>query len=309
MQLYFAPLEGITTATYRNTHFEMFGGCDAYYAPFINPSDQEKVSKKGMRDILPERNCGINLVVQVLTNRAESFAKFAEKINPLGYNEININIGCPASTVVKKRRGSGFLLYPDEIDLFLSEIFRKSNINTSLKSRTGFYSHDEFNDILEIYNKYPLSKLIIHPRTREQFYGGDADINVFEYAYNNTKNPLCYNGDVFEKSDFEKISVKFPQLGSVMIGRGAIRNPAIFREIRGGSPLSTEELLIFSEKLCENYNKILTSETFTLHKIKEIWMYIMQNFPDEKKILKNIKKANKLSQFFEAIEKLPTLKE
>lgn len=309
MQLYFAPLEGITTATYRNTHFEMFGGCDAYYAPFINPSDQEKVSKKGMRDILPERNCGINLVVQILTNCAESFTKFAEKIKPLGYNEININIGCPASTVVKKRRGSGFLLYPDEIDIFLSEIFRKSNINTSVKSRTGFYSHDDFNDILEIYNKHPLSKLIIHPRTREQFYGGDADINVFEYAYNNTKNPLCYNGDVFEKSDFEKISVKFLQLDSVMIGRGAIRNPAIFREIRGGSPLSTEELLIFSEKLCENYNKILTSETFTLHKIKEIWMYIMQNFQDEKKILKNIKKANKLSQFFEAIEKLPTLKE
>ncbi len=308
MKLYFAPLEGITTATYRNTHFEMFPECDAYYSPFINPSDQEKVSKKGMRDILPEVNSNINLKVQVLTNCADSFLKFADKIKPLGYDEININIGCPASTVVKKGRGSGFLLNPDSIDSFLCEIFEKSNLKISVKTRIGYYSADEFEEILTIYNKYPLSKLIVHPRTREQYYGGIADINAFSYAYNNTDIPLCYNGDIFTVSDFNIISEKFPN-SDIMIGRGAVKNPAIFREITSGNKITTEELLIFTEKLIQNYSKILSSDTFTLHKIKEIWMYMIQNYPKEKKILKNIKKATKLSQFVSALEALPDLKE
>lgn len=306
MELYFAPLEGITTATYRNTHYEMFPGCDAYYSPFINPSDQEKVSKKGMRDILPEINKATNLKIQVLTNCADSFLKFADKVKPLGYDEININIGCPASTVVKKGRGSGFLLNPDGIDSFLYEIFEKCDLKISVKTRIGYYSADEFEEILTIYNKYPLSKLIVHPRTREQYYGGFADINAFSYAYNNTEMPLCYNGDIFKVSDFNKISEKFPK-SDIMIGRGAIRNPAIFREIKGGKAITTDELLLFTEKLIQNYSKVLLSETFTLHKIKEIWMYIIQNYPDEKKILKNIKKSTKLSQFISALEALPEL--
>ena len=78
MRLYLAPLEGITTYIYRNTHMEMFEGCDSYYAPFINPSENEKVSRKGVRDIVPENNEGVNLKAQVLTNNAVAFCKFAE---------------------------------------------------------------------------------------------------------------------------------------------------------------------------------------------------------------------------------------
>ncbi|MBQ8003513.1 MAG: tRNA-dihydrouridine synthase family protein, partial [Oscillospiraceae bacterium] len=172
MKLYFAPLEGITTYTYRNTHAEMFGCVDTYFSPFINPSDQEKVSRKGMRDILPENNSTENLRVQVLTSNAESFLKFCEKIKPLGYREVDINIGCPAGTVVRKGRGSGFLQYPDELDAFLCEIFAKSDMNISVKTRTGYSSHDEFSCLMDIYNQYPMAELTVHPRTREELYGG-----------------------------------------------------------------------------------------------------------------------------------------
>ena len=83
MNLYFAPLEGITTFTYRNTHNEMFGGVDYYYAPFITPSDNEKVNKKGVRDILPENNTS-KIIPQVLVNNSISFLKFCKKIRELG---------------------------------------------------------------------------------------------------------------------------------------------------------------------------------------------------------------------------------
>ena len=92
MKLYFAPLEGITTNVYRNAHFEMFGGCDEYYAPFITPSDNEKITRKGLKDIFPEEN-RYNLKIQVLANKSEAFLKFEKKVASLGYDEININLG------------------------------------------------------------------------------------------------------------------------------------------------------------------------------------------------------------------------
>ncbi len=307
MNLYFAPLEGITTSIYRTTHAEIFGGCDAYYAPFITPSDNEKVSKKGLKDVLPENNAGTNLKVQTLVNHAESFLKFAKKIKFAGFNEININLGCPSATVVKKGRGSGFLATPYELDKFLNDIFSECDIKISLKTRTGYDSSDEFKHLMEIYNKYPLELLIVHPRARVDFYKGKADTEVFNYAYENSKNKLCYNGDIFTKEDYDLIADRFSDCEGVMIGRGAIKNPAMFREIRGGEPLKKDELIRFAELLSQKYFESLKSETFTLHKLKEIWVYVMQNYPEEKKIQKAISKATKLNQFMSLIESLPEL--
>ena len=84
MNLYFAPLEGVTTYTYRNTHAKLFGGCDTYYAPFITPSDIEKISIKNLRDILPDKN-HVNLKIQVLTSKSESYFR-ASKVSDQGIN-------------------------------------------------------------------------------------------------------------------------------------------------------------------------------------------------------------------------------
>ena len=307
MKLFFAPLEGITTYTFRNTHFEMFGGVDSYFSPFINPSDNEKVSKKGFRDILPENNGETPITVQVLTANSESFLKFSEKVKPFGYDEININIGCPASTVVRKGRGSGFLKAPDEMDEFFAGIFDETDMKVSVKTRIGYSSPDEFSRILEVYNKYPIECLTVHPRTREQLYNGVCDMNAFSMAYNLSENKLCYNGDICTVSDFCGIEEKYPKLSAVMFGRGAVANPAIFREIRGGEKLTTEELVEFTAKLSEKYKKVLGSEVFTLHKLKEVWIYAIRNFPEETKLAKAIKKAGDLSDFMAAIKALPKL--
>lgn len=307
MKLFLAPLEGITTYTFRNTHFEMFGGVDKYFAPFINPSDNEKVSKKGFRDILPEHNGSTPLTVQVLTSNAASFLKFAEKVAPLGYDEININIGCPASTVVRKGRGSGFLKAPDAMDEFFCQIFGKTDMKVSVKTRIGYSSPEEFSRLMEIYNKYPIECLAVHPRTREQLYNGTCDMDAFALAYNVSENPLCYNGDICTAEDYREIKSRYEGLSAVMLGRGAVANPAIFREIRGGEKLRTEELIEFSGRLSERYKKVLGSEVFTLHKLKEIWVYAIRNFPEETKIAKAVKKAGTLSEFMSAINMLPKL--
>ncbi len=304
MKLYFAPLEGITTYTYRNVHAEMFGGCDSYFAPFITPSDNEKISEKELRDIHPDNNPSIDIKVQLLSNQAGSFLNFSKRIKALGYDEINLNFGCPSGTVIKKGRGSGFLKTPDKIDVFLHEIIEKSAMTISAKTRIGFWAAEEFEELLKVYNRHKLSLLTVHPRTREDFYNGTPSIDAFKKAYENSTNKICYNGNIFSKGDYEEIIARFPDIDSVMIGRGAIANPAIFREIKGGEKLTIKELLEFTERLSEKYLELLQSETFTLYKLKEIWMFVMWNYPDEKKTLKAIKKSNNLTDFKNAINQL-----
>ena len=304
MNLYFAPLEGITTYIYRKTHMEMFGGCDEYYAPFIVPSDDEKITKKSLKDILPENNGGYKLQVQVLTNNSESFLKFEKIIKEIGYDEVNINLGCPSGTVVSKGRGAGFLRDTEGLDKFLSEVFEKTDLKVSVKTRVGFFDSNEMEELLRIYNKYHLTELIVHPRVREDYYKGDVYVKCFDFTYKNSAIPLCYNGNVFSVSDYKNITGKFTDLKSVMIGRGAVANPAIFREIRGGTKITGEEFLLFTERLAQNYMEVLKSETFTLHKLKEVWFYMMQSFGDSKKTAKKLKKAQKLNDFLGALNEL-----
>lgn len=307
MNLYFAPLEGVTTYVYRNTHNEMFGCADAYFAPFITPSDIEKISMKNLRDVLPEKNSELILKIQVLTSKSQSFFKFAEKVKSLGYDEININLGCPSGTVVKKGRGSGFLKDMQGLDKFLYEIFESTDINVSVKTRIGFDFGSEMDELLKIYNQYPISLLTVHPRTRAAYYSGEPDYEVFDMVYENSKNPLCFNGNVFTADDFHRIAEKYPELEGIMIGRGAIMNPALFREIKGGEKLTTEELTEFTHMLVQNYMEVLKSDYFTLNKLKEVWIYGMWNYPEEKKILKEIKKSTKVSDLVRAVEKLPPM--
>ena len=308
MKLYFAPLEGITTYTYRNTHAEFFGGCDAYFAPFITPSDNERLSIKSLRDIVPGKN-QVMLIPQVLTNQSQSFTKFEDMIKDLGYKDININLGCPSGTVVKKNRGSGFLRDPLAVDCFLAQVYESSGLRVSVKTRSGFSSGLELEKLIEIYNKYPMESLIIHPRTREEFYKGEPDMAVFDAAFKASKNPVCYNGNIFSMQDYKKVVQNYPELEGVMIGRGAIANPAIFREIKGGRKTETAELAEFTQVLAERYLKVLGSEVYTLHKLKEIWLYTMWMYPAEKKLLKAIKKSNRLADIMAAVKALPRLEE
>ena len=139
-----------------------FGGIDCYYAPFVTTRDGGIMKKKEKRDILPEKNKGIKLVPQIMTNRAEDFCKAAEQMAEMGYQEVNLNLGCPSGTIVPKGKGAGFLRKPEELERFLDIIYEKCDISISIKSRIGYYDVEEFPELLELYNRYPVKRLILH---------------------------------------------------------------------------------------------------------------------------------------------------
>lgn len=301
MKLYFAPLEGITGYIYRNAYEEFFGGIDTYYSPFVVTRDRGIMKKKELRDILPENNKNIMLIPQLLTNQTDNFLCAAGQMKDLGYQEVNLNLGCPSGTVVSKGRGAGFLGRTYELQRFLEEIFEKCPCDISIKTRIGVEDAEEFYDLLEIYNQYPIARLIIHPRTRREFYRGKTHMDIFEYAYAHSKNPLCYNGDICTIGQYRDIEKKYPELAGIMVGRGLIARPGFVKSEKEAKAevltMDKETLYAFLRRLLDDYRSVMSGDIHALHKMKEIWIYMAPYFTNYEKYLKKIKKTNKLSEY------------
>lgn len=301
MKYYLAPMEGITIHIYRNLYEKFFHNVDKYFTPFVVPNRSKNLRTRELRDVLPENNKGINVVPQILTNDSKGFIITARKLQELGYNEINLNLGCPSGTVVSKNRGSGFLAKREELDRFLEEIFTIDDMKISIKTRLGKDSVDEFYELIKIYNKYPMEELIIHARTREDFYGNTPNLEVFGDALELSTNAVCYNGDIFTANDHESLTKTFPNLETMMIGRGIIANPGLLDEIISDKFLDKQLLKQFHDELLYEYLEVFKDEKNTMFKMKEMWGFMIHIFSDNKKYLKKIKKSQKVSDYEEAV--------
>lgn len=324
MKFYFAPMEGITTYIYRNAHHKYYGGVEKYYAPFVSPGPNQGLSVKEVKDILPEKNEGVPMIPQIMTNRSEDFIQACHMMRELGYTEVNLNLGCPSGTVVSKRKGSGFLAFPDELDRFLDEIFRdpmlvNHEVEVSIKTRAGKTSHEEWPRLMDIYNQYPMKELIIHPRVQQDFYKNTPSWESFAHAVEISKIPLVFNGDIFRVPEFVAFAERFPQIDTIMLGRGIIRNPELAERIfavldaeneADKSMALTPDLFdkkrfrVFHDELIEAYRDYMYGEKPVLYKMKELWFYMMSMFPGNEKLEKKIKKTNRLDEYQSYMDEL-----
>jgi tRNA-dihydrouridine synthase len=301
MKFYLAPMEGITGYIYRNSHEKFFGNIDKYFTPFIVPNNSTSLKTKELRDILPENNKGMNIIPQILTNDAEGFIVTCKKLQQLGYNRVNLNLGCPSGTVVSKSRGSGFLAKREELDMFLSEIFKMDHMKISIKTRIGKDSPEEFYELIKIYNKYPIEELIIHPRTQKDFYGNEPNLEVFKAAVALSTNPVCYNGDIFTAHDYDKLVKAFPEIEAVMLGRGIIANPGLVNSIKNNVSIDKKVLKDFHDEILNTYVEVYKEDKNALFRMKELWGYMICIFSNNKKYAKKIKKAQRLSDYNETV--------
>lgn len=305
MKFYLAPMEGITGYIYRNAYHKYFHNVDKYFTPFITPHTKRCLNAREKNDILPEHNVGMKVIPQVLTNQAEDFVEIARTLQEYGYDEINLNLGCPSGTVVSRKRGAGFLAYPKELELFLDEIFAKSDMKISIKTRIGKEESWEWEDLLSIYNKYPLEELIVHPRLQVDFYKGKPDWQAYELAEAESKNSLCYNGNIFKVQDYEELLAAFPKTEAVMVGRGAIANPQLISVMQGETAKTDKaQIKAFHDEVCAGYAQSFSGDRNVLFKMKELWFYMGQIFEDSEAHLKKIKKCQSLSQYQLVVDSL-----
>lgn len=304
MRLDFAPMEGITGYRHRLTHKRVFGGVDQYYMPFISPTIHRSFTHRELRDISPEHNEGLNAVPQVLCKVAEDVLWAAGELHAMGYGEVNLNLGCPSGTVVSKSKGSGMLRDLAALEAFLTTVYEKAPVPISIKTRLGLENPEEFGPILELFNRFPIHELTIHPRVRKEFYKGEVHMDAFRKASQNAKMPLCYNGDVVSVRGAADIAGEFPQLHAVMVGRGLLRDPALARQAKGGAPASRGEILTFHEELLEGYTQDFQSAKNGLLRMKETWSYLVRLFDDAPRWHKRLVKSQTPAEFTSVVEEL-----
>ena len=308
-------MEGLTDYTFRNAYDEFFGHgkIDKYFMPFISPNKSEKFLAKEMRDISRDNN-HINVIPQVMANNSSDFIWTARMLyDEFGYDEINLNAGCPSGTVVSKNKGSGMLNDTDSLERILYEIMSDNyisdnHIKVSVKTRIGVENPDRWTDILDIYNKFSLEELIIHPRVRTDYYRGDINREAFLIAQKESRNPVCYNGDIFTRRDYINVINDYhPEC--IMAGRGLIADPGLINVLVSDNPLEyvrnldedRRNMKLLHDKVYEERLKIMSGDKHAIHRMKEMWCYMEYAFADCKKEIKAIKKAQNMSAYKDAV--------
>lgn len=321
MKFYLAPLEGVTGYIFRNALKEYFPGTDRYFTPFIVPDQKHALRKRELRDILPENNQVKELVPQILTSDPVRFVETAKALAEYGYEEVNLNLGCPSGTVVAGGRGAGMLADVDRLDRFLDQIFRDTDLHISVKTRIGMEHPEEGYTLMKIYNQYPISEVIIHPRTRKEFYKGEPHLDVFGELLAMSKHPVCYNGNLFTVRDYEQFRARFPQVERVMIGRGVLADPGLMRRLKSlehaqktgedasrkendmeqpGSEIyrtGKQELRAFHDTIFRQYREIFDEDKNAIFHMKELWSYLMHSFEGSESYAKKIRKTSSLNEY------------
>ncbi len=292
MDYYFAPMEGLTDSVYRRLHHRYFPGVDRYYMPFLSPTVHRSLSHKEERELPPADSVNFAVVPQILTKNVEDFLWAAQVCRDRGYDEINLNTGCPSGTVVAKGKGSGMLRDTGALDAFLDAVFQKTPLPVSVKTRLGLESPEEFPGLLEVFNRYPIRELTIHPRVRRQFYDGQVDMEMFAFAMENSKNPLCFNGGILTLAQAEELEGRFPGLSAVMIGRGLLADPGM---LSGGTHISALEA--FMTELLETYESEFGGSRNAMFRLKENWSYLHTRFEGSEKLWKQLRKTTDAAEF------------
>ena len=339
VRLSLGPFQGITDAPFRNVFKRHFGGIDKFYTPFFTGIHKEENAKNLQgEEIDPRCNDVETLTPQILSTDAEEILRFAKQCKQLGYKEINLNMGCPFPRVANKKRGCGLLPYPDRVETLFERVFEEIDIKFSVKCRLGYFSPDEIDAIIPIFNRFPLSELIIHPRIGKQLYKGEADVDRFAALIPYINAPLVYNGDVVSVKSFEKIKgvleslscgglrvkpamtpieetspksviagkdPQSPALKGYMLGRGILANPFLSEEIQGGEWNASERAERLHNYILDLYEDRLRhagGSPKVLGRMKELWSYLMYSFEDPQNVWRKIKKINALKEYEEAVE-------
>ena len=295
-------MQGLTSVTYRNLAQDFFGPFDATMTPFISPTLDALLTPRRLNDLLPDRYRE-HLIPQLLVKKAEPFLAAVKELSRLGFHEVNLNLGCPAATVVAKGKGSALLRDVDQLRTLLEGIFSvPRSVTVSVKTRLGFTSAEDFSDLVRLFNRFPITSLIVHPRIRTDFYKGSLRLEALDEALKILTLPLVINGDIATVKDIREVSRRYPTSHTLMIGRGLVANPALIREWRTGEKLTLPEIVEFARALTDALSDAFASRKNAIRHMKEYWYYFQNVFADNPKGFRAILRATDAPSFEAATE-------
>lgn len=302
MILYLAPLQGYTESYFRNAYSRYFDCFDHAIAPFIPSGFGDTIKASRIRDLLHENNDKMPVDPQIIGKYAPEMIPLARHLYHYGYKTLNINMGCPVPSIIKKMRGSGLLPYPEVVEMLLEKLLTEIPNELSLKVRLGYYSKDEIKALLPIINQFKIKELIVHPRLGSQMYEGIPDLDAFDWVSKNTKIPLIYSGDIFSKEALENLQNRFPKQEKWMIGRGVIYDLFLPLKIRRGVITEAEKVDLFQKfhaSLLDEVIKYRNRPKNQLNKMKEYWGYFSRQYENYQEVHFQITRTDSLEEFEE----------
>ena len=285
-----APLQGVTDNVWRMAQHEVFGGVDAYYAPFMRV-ERGEVRRKDLRDVQPERNAGITLIPQILACQPDHALMMVDALKEMGHSRIDINLGCPFPPIALHRKGSGMLAYPDLVEELFRALAAVEGVEYSVKMRIGWDSNDQWRDILPLMELIKPCHIAVHPRTGKQQYKGELDMEQFEALMEASSWPVVYNGGLHTVEDIDEINRRYPGLAAVMVGSGLAANPGMFCP-----DAKPDDYRRFHDLLVDGYTDLLNGgEAQLVRHLQDIWQTFL---PDtDHKLFKAIRKSRTLDQY------------
>ena len=285
-----APLQGVTDNVWRMAQHQVFGGVDAYYAPFMRVEHGE-VRRKDLRDVDPERNAGTTLIPQILACQPNHALMMVDALRLRGYSHIDINLGCPFPPIALHRKGSGMLAYPDLTEALFQALATVDDVAYSVKMRTGWDKNDQWRDILPLMDIIKPVNITVHPRTGKQQYKGELDIEQFEAMLAASSWPVVFNGSLHTVEDIRQVIERYPTLAAVMVGSGLAADPGML------SPDATpDDYRRFHDLLVDGYTELLNGgEAQLVRHLQDIWQTFL---PDTNhKLQKAIRKSRTIDQY------------
>ncbi len=285
-----APLQGVTDNVWRMAQHSVFGGVDAYYAPFMRVEHGE-VRRKDLRDVDPQRNQGITLIPQILACQPDHALMMVDALQQMGYSRIDINLGCPFPPIALHRKGSGMLAYPELAEEMFKALATVEGVEYSVKMRIGWDKNDQWRDILTLLDIIRPANIAVHPRTGKQQYKGELDIQQFEALLSASAWPVIYNGSLRTVEDIEQTLQRYPTLAGVMVGSGLAANPGMF-----APDASPDDYRRFHDLLVEGYTEQLNGgEAQLVRHLQDIWQTFLPG--TNHKLFKAIRKSRTLDQY------------
>ena len=285
-----APLQGVTDSVWRMAQHNVFGGVDAYYAPFMRV-ERGEVRRKDLRDVQPERNEGITLVPQILACQPDHALMMVEALQQMGYTRIDINLGCPFPPIALHRKGSGMLAYPELVEELFGALAAVDEVEYSVKMRLGWDRNDQWRDVLPLMEMIKPVNIVVHPRIGKQQYKGDLDIGQFEALMAASSWPVVYNGGLRTIGDIEAVVNRYPDLAAVMVGSGLAANPGLF-----APDAAPDDYRRFHDLLVDGYSEQLNGgEAQLVRHLQDIWQTFLPGTGH--KLFKAIRKSRTLDQY------------
>ena len=285
-----APLQGVTDNVWRMAQHSVFGGVDAYYAPFMRV-ERGEVRRKDLRDVEPDRNAGITLIPQILACQPDHALMMVDALKQRGYSRIDVNLGCPFPPIALHRKGSGMLAYPELAEALFTALAAIDGVEYSVKMRLGWDQSDQWRDILPLMDILKPVNIAVHPRIGKQQYKGDLDIGQFEALMAASPWPIVYNGGLRTVEDIEAVVSRYPNLAAVMVGSGLAANPGMF------APDATpDDYRRFHDLLVDGYTDQLNGgEAQLVRHLQDIWQTFLPGTGH--KLFKAIRKSRTLDQY------------